>query len=675
MKRTVLAVSVLLVGACGPARSTAPLGASSGGPGTDNSHPADSDAPNPPGGTDEPRKPGGTDEPTNPGGTDEKPAEPAPVPAMVIKAPAGAFVANVKDFGASPESPDNHDAIKKALLAAFANGRYGSPRFVYFPKGTYKICQPFEARTTPGSWSDGWLAGAIFVGEERDSTVLQLCDKAPAFQDPAAPRAVLKTGSESDATSNPAGGGNRAFRHSVINLTIDTGKDNPGAIGIDYVANNRGTIENVTVRSGDGKGVAGLLLTRNWPGPALVKRLRIQGFAAGIRVAHYQYGMTFEHVILENQTEVGIRNTDNVLAFRDLSVKGGVPAIRSEGNHGHVVVLDGKFDGMGRASTAIVANAQVFLRGVAAVGYENLLSKVDGTVLLRELTVNEFASGGARRLGTPRAESLSLPIKETPEFYSAGEADFANVESFGAIKGDGKDDSVAIQKAIDSGKPIVFFPSGSFHIGKTVVLRGAVRKVMGFQSGIQRVSASEGPMFSFEGKAGESIILEHLNMASGGTVVHGGAGTLTLRHLDMARYENSVLGTGDLFLEDVMLGHTKILHPQNVWFRQLNSEFGSEVLLLNHGRVWGFGFKSEGEMTMLEAAAGSQTEIFAMAGYPLRSAGTTPMMRVAQGAKLSCSTQVFGSSKYSILAALEAETLAASATGTGQNVSLLNVGE
>ena len=58
---------------------------------------------------------------------------------------------------------------------------------------------------------------------------------------------MIKTASENP--SSAAGGGNEAFRHSIINLTVDVGSGNAGAIGISYLVSNRGSLEDVTVRS------------------------------------------------------------------------------------------------------------------------------------------------------------------------------------------------------------------------------------------------------------------------------------------------------------------------------------------------------------------------------------------------------------------------------------------
>ena len=77
-----------------------------------------------------------------------------------------------------------------------------------------------------------------------------------------------------------------------------SGTGNPGAIGIDYLANNIGAIRDVRVIAPTGEGAIGIAMQRKWPGPALLQRVEVQGFDTGIAVANTEYGVTLEHVAL-----------------------------------------------------------------------------------------------------------------------------------------------------------------------------------------------------------------------------------------------------------------------------------------------------------------------------------------------------------------------------------------
>ena len=74
------------------------------------------------------------------------------------------------------------------------------------------------------------------------------------------------------------------------------------------------------IRSGDGGGVAGIAMNRNWPGPGLIRNVEIAGFDYGIQmVNHWQYSMTFEHLTLRNQRKAGMQVENNcafIRAFR-----------------------------------------------------------------------------------------------------------------------------------------------------------------------------------------------------------------------------------------------------------------------------------------------------------------------------------------------------------------------
>ena len=103
----------------------------------------------------------------------------------------------------------------------------------------------------------------------------------------------------------------------VEDLTIDVGAGNPGAIGIDYLANNIGAVRNVTLRTESAAARSALSMIRKWPGPALIQNLTVEGFDVGIAVAQTEYGLTFDHIRLAGQRAIALRNDQNVLAIRD----------------------------------------------------------------------------------------------------------------------------------------------------------------------------------------------------------------------------------------------------------------------------------------------------------------------------------------------------------------------
>jgi len=165
-------------------------------------------------------------------------------------------VVNVKDYGAKGDGvTDDTAAIAQAITANIDKSRYRSNPFIWFPNGTYLVTGPIEGRVrVPGveegkNFSAGWRSMLMLIGETRKGVVIKLQDNAPGYGDPAKPKWIVATGSEADKKDN-YGGGNRAFRHGILNLTVDAGSGNPGAIGIDFIASNRGTVDGVTLRAG-----------------------------------------------------------------------------------------------------------------------------------------------------------------------------------------------------------------------------------------------------------------------------------------------------------------------------------------------------------------------------------------------------------------------------------------
>ncbi len=566
-------------------------------------------------------------------------AAPLAAAEIEINLPPDAGVLNVKaDFGAKGDGrTDDTAAIREAIRHALGERRYAAPPFVYFPRGTYRVSDILWSRVAEEGWSAGWRAGMHLVGQSRQGTVLRLRDRCPGYADPTAPRAVLMTGSESDNRENAGGGGNRAFRHVVWNLTVDTGRGNPGAVAVDYVVSNRGAIENVTLRSGDGAGVCGLRLQRHWPGPGLIKHVRIEGFDHAVRVGHYQYSMTFEHVHLTGQRLAGIVCPRNVLAIRGLHSTNAVPVLQVAGGHGHVALLDAVLEGGAPDRAAIEGKGKLLLRNVTVRGYGTAVD--DQTEADRdvpggpgETRIGEYATE-AHGLGAPAA-GLRLPVEETPTFHAPDLGLWVGAGRFGATPDDPADDDAdALQKAIDTGGPVVYLPAGVYHVGRTVIVRGPVRKITGLHSAIMpRKGTTVEPLVRVEGTGADAVVLEHLRLQ--GLVEHASARALALRHLDFRGYRNTPDGTGPLFLEDTIGKPIRILHPQPVWGRQVNSEFGDAPLIENHGgTLWLLGFKTEGHMVCIRTVGG-RTELLGALLYPTRKPPATATAFVNEGGRV-----------------------------------------
>ena len=554
--------------------------------------------------------------------------------------PPDAGVVNVIEFGAKPDDgQDDTEAIRSAIKKALSGSRYAAPPFIFFPAGQYDVSDSLEGRIATDGWSSGWRAGFILVGESRTRSVIKLKDACEGFTDPAKPRSLIVTGSEADK-ANPTGGGNRAFRHSVINLTIDVGDGNPGASGIDYITNNRGSIENVTVRAGANSGFIGIPMLRNWPGPCLIKDVKVIGFARSIELKHYQYGVTFENLTLENPREVGLLFDNNSVWIRGLKYTGAAPAIRITAGSGTLVLNEAELTGRG-GETAIESKGFLTLSKLKLTGFAQGVVNLSGTKkgIGPDVTkVDLFTSHPPIPERIDADSTFSIEVKATPTFHSNTPTDWMKVGESRAVLAEENKESApapdgtdAIQQAIDSGKPIVYLPNGHYSVSRTLIVRGSVRKIMGFQSSIGSIKGTKvEPLIRFVGGEGESTVIEHFRL--NGKIEHAGAGTLAIRHVDHEGYSNTKQGTGDFFAEDVIGKPYLVNHPQSFFGRQVNCEFGDNPLIENHGgSLWILGFKTEGQMTCLKQTAG-RTELLGCQFYVLRKADPkTPMFDISGG--------------------------------------------
>jgi hypothetical protein len=506
---------------------------------------------------------------------------------------------------------DDTAAIKAAINAAVTTpNRYGGEPMIYFPTGTYLVSDSLESRATDQKTWYGWRAGMVMIGQSRTKTIIKLKDSQSGFTSTSTPKALIRTGSE--APTSAEGGGNRAFRHGIINLTVNTGTGNIGAIGIDFCASNRGTVEDVTIQSGDGSGITGLSLSRT-PGPAMIKNVTIIGFNDGIYVGSWFYGMTFEGITLQNQKQRGIYNEKNMLWIRNLtsSQNLGVPVVTGDLAYSDITVVGGVFTGGIAANNAIINNGgQMLLRNIKSTGYgkvidNNLGTKIDVTGGPTAVTVNEYNAHPTVSLNSSPTVGMNLPLEETPTYNTTDLTKWQSAVASGATVNDASnDDAVGIQAAIDSGKEVVYLPSGTYHVNSTIIIRGAVKKIIGCQASILRKTTTFGPVFRFSAGTPATVVMEHMRVE--GVVEHNSSRTLSMRHMDISpKYQNTALGTGKVFFEDVITA-AHLDYPQKMWARQFNAETTIVTPQVRNkgGTIWILGLKFEGCANVIENLGG-----------------------------------------------------------------------
>ena len=573
-----------------------------------------------------------------------------------------------------------------AVLQRAITENVGTGRVLYLPTGVYRISDTLAAKDAAGLWKPH----LTLQGQSRSRTILRLADGAAGFGDPAHPKAVLMTGSLQEKGDDSNGGGNKAFRNNVWNLTIDTGKGNPGAQGVEYAVSNVGAVENVTIRSGDGAGAAGISLRRHIPGPGLISHVEIDGFDCGIDYGDIEYGMTLEDVRLRDQHKAGVRLGDNVLHVRKLDSDNRVPAVEVAGGVAALTLVDSFFTG----EPVLNCKGTLLLRGLGfQPGSPETRAGDDTRVGVRWRgerlpvyfeRINDWV--GPKAIGqpspdpgatSPQPPANLLAPAETPDYWNNDLTDWIPVGPRRTGEGD---DTAAIQRAIDSGRGTVYFPNNrTYFLSDTVVVRGKVRQILGLGSEISlgvaekpfSGQANPRPLFRIDPTDADTVFIENLffNAQYPGEVIfeNHSPRTLVIRHcagwvgLNGSRrsYRNTAQAAGArVFLEDVFLPGWQFTN-QRVWARQFNPENwdgnGSEPQVLNDGgELWILGFKTEGSAPLIATTHVGQTELLGAYNYISATkadpvpAAAVPYIVDDSEARLTFATDNFRGNDYAV---------------------------
>ncbi|NMF60549.1 endopolygalacturonase [Pseudanabaena yagii GIHE-NHR1] len=517
-----------------------------------------------------------------------------------ITFPDDAGVINVKSkYGAKGDGvTDDTNAIQTALNA-YPNGK----RIIYLPNGTYLVSKTLNwASGTAGTGND--YKNIILQGQSEKGVIIKLKDRATGFTDPNTPKAVIFTGPA------PA----QRFGNSIRNLTVDIGAGNLGASGIQFNASNQGTMRYVTIQSRDGRGVIGLDMDfADEIGPLLIKGLTVKGFQYGIMTSSTVNSQTFEDIHLENQSVYGFLNYGQVINIRNLTSYNAVPVINNK--LGQMTIIDSSLNGVGKASSqpAIGNGDRMLARNINTSGYRVAIES--GKNGVNAPKVSEFVTGSVVRLSDSPLKTLNLPIKETPDvpWDDPVQTPWANVVTYGAIPNDGKDDTSAIQAAIDSGKTTVYFPAGgTFEIQGTVLIRNNVRRILGTEGRVRAIS-KDAKLKVVDGTS-QVVVIERI--ANGYdfplTVDNASSRTVVLKNLLDIR--GDMTGPGDVFIEDVGGGNWQF-GKQNIWARQFNVENAGTHITNNGGNLWIFGLKTERGGTLIDTKNTGRTELLGGLAY------------------------------------------------------------
>jgi hypothetical protein len=510
---------------------------------------------------------------------------------------------------------------------------------IYVPAGTYLLSDtvvysspPRIGRTPdkPNKWEQ--VARIRFIGQSRNGTVLRLRDGCPGFG-PGTEKPVVSFG-------KTAFNNHKAF-HAFRNLTVDTGRGNPGAVGLDFQGANLAEIHNVTIRSGDGRGAAGLLM-RIAPTVGCHRNITVEGFEYGIRMALRARAThaCFEHVTLRGQGKAGIRLEDGAsMSIRDLLSVGAVPAIQVADASAHAVVLDSRLTADRTDAPAVdLAAGQLLARNVRVSGFATAVRDGPAGTRTGGPTVEEYVSG---KVLVPSADApgktVGLPIRDVPRVpWDPNLSRWACPEDFGA-RADGRaDDTAAVQAAMDAGKPTVYFPSRRYRTEGEIRVPRTVRRINGLFHGVHMA-------FAVGGNADDGpLVVEDL---SHGTVLLDGTRPVVVNLADWVRCRNRCQADGGaLFLNGVhgpdAKTNTGSVGRLAVWARSINSEGRSLPIVADNVDLWVMGFKTERGAVQFDVRGGSRLEVL---GGTFGVACSGPYVRNASGrVSLAANTSGFG---------------------------------
>ena len=331
--------------------------------------------------------------------------------------------------------------------------------------------------------------------------------------------------------------------------------------------------------------------------------------------------MTFEHITLQGQRQVGFVNAWNTVAIRGLTSINRVPAVKNLGPTSLMALLDANLNG-GAAGVPAIINQKdgvLFARNIKTSGYGWAIDNQSGhKQRLKQTNVEEFVSHDVASLfsvlGTRSAyRSKSRRISPTAT-HRAGPISRTLVP----CPMTNKTMAMAIQRAIDSGADTVYLPKGAYRSRQRIRVRGQVQRLIGFGASLRFDTADRSAFIDCgrrpfgsrsrhrtrDERSKDHYWVQHASTRT--LVLHGGS------------YINTVPG-GKVFIEDTT-AVPLVFNHQQVWIRQMNTEsYQYNPHIVNRGSdVWILGLKTEKDRTIIGTYEGGRTEVFGALLYKNR---------------------------------------------------------
>ena len=510
-------------------------------------------------------------------------------------------------------------------------------RIIYFPKGTYLVSDTvtytkdnvkniFDSK--PGY---EMTRGIHLMGESREETIIKLMDNCDGFEEGAKKPVVSYANAEGCLEKETS---NVSQLNTFIDLTIDCGKGNSGAVGLRFIANNSGRIENVTIKAQNAD--TGLQLACGSEG--VFRNIDINGFKIGL----YSYRASL--CAIED------------INFSDIS---GAPVNVGAG----AVVLN----------NMVADNTQKyqFIDGIGAyVVFEDSLKSEENQNVIYNINSN----GEIFENKTPTGNRIDVR-KPTIPVCDANANNYAVVEDFGAI-GDGKYDCTdAIQKAFNSGKEIIYFTGGHYLVNGNITIPKTVKKIdfmfCDFFAGNKLINGEVDALFTINEDSETPLFMEQMYTFEQfyghfRLICHAAIRDLILRDLHTqtaAMYFNTVEGS-NVYIDDCACtvgtySNNCIIarkgyepeycgmipyefHGQNIVAWNLNPERADIEVLNDNSDFLCFGFKVEGPGTAIKTINNGKTEVFAFSCGIGDSTAENPLFENKNSSVLLLNGKVFG---------------------------------
>lgn len=487
------------------------------------------------------------------------------------------------------------DYIKNRLIAT---GKADPRVTIYLPTGTYLVSNTI---THTGSIAGGFSYLRL-VGQNRANTTIRLKNNSAGFGSGQSKPVIAWTKYWENYQ------GNVMWGNQLRNITIDTGTGNPGAVGMAFFGANGCSIDNVTIRSGDGFGNTGLLFP-GWSVQGHFCDITVDGFDYGIQLTDKrETNANFEYVTLKNQKTRGLATGPALVTARKLLSQNSVPAVSVGGAGAQMVLLDSRLEGGASGESAIRTIApnqmDLFARNVQVAGYGTSVTMNGVATVTGHIT--EWLSGTVFSIGTSTpAKSMNLPVEEAPLVpWESNPANWASPEDYTGTDGQ------KIQAALNSGKPAVIFPKAYNASGVTLTVPASVRQLEFLHQVVTAGSfrLNEGSTTGLWMEHPQNKLPVHVNAARTVNVRYGSIRYRVLTTAPVTAHFQTMAVLADAHLNDFCPSNAKIYN------RSPNEESSSNTnFVVNGGLMWVTGFKTERPRTAFEAKNGGLLEV--LGGY------------------------------------------------------------